>query len=87
MLVKNRLIGRGLTALPYATPTLTTIHHTSNCAKVHNNAADLLAKSSPLPRTQPHYPTPVIHIISNYNYLLCCDNLYVPFNTALGQTH
>ena len=28
-----------------------------------------------------------IHIIPNYNYLICRDNLYVPFNTALGHTH
>ena len=70
--------------LPHPQPT---IHHISNRAKVLNSAADLLVKSSPLPRTQPHYSTPVIHIISNYTYLLCYANLYVTFNTALGHTH
>ena len=49
--------------------------------------ADLLVKSSPLPRTPPHYPTLVIHIIPNYTSLLCYDNLYVPLNTAPGHTH
>ena len=86
MLVKNRSTARGLTALPYLTH-LQTIHHTSNSAKVLNGVADLLVKSSPLPRTQPHYPTLVIHTISNYTSLLCYDNLHVPLNTALGHTH
>ena len=87
VLVKNRPTARGPTALPYATPPSTNYPPYLYLRKVLNSAANLLVKSSPLSRTQPHYPKPVIHNIPNYTYLLCYANLYVPFNTALGHTH